>query len=246
MISRITLIKLALPALVLFGSSEGYAQGRVGDLRGSGSSADTSTVDTTTTGGDAGGWGASTEETPAVQVKPKVPYKRFIPPFDTSREIIYYSGVIEDEKCETCGADSLYWRTLKYLTKKFGKENMKDKKWVLENVVGNKIVLKVTTPMLIQGNAYNKMQSGYLEYRIAIRFQEGRFKYQFGNFVHIQVERGSEAKTIRTYHEYYMRVKKGYQNTDPFLLAADRDVKDIVEGLTKALKGPYQPDEDDW
>jgi hypothetical protein len=51
---------------------------------------------------------------------------------------------------------------------------------------------------------------------------------------------------IRTYHEYYMRVKKGYQTTDVFLLAADRDVKEFVEGLRKSLRGPYQPDEEDW
>jgi hypothetical protein len=43
-----------------------------------------------------------------------------------------------------------------------------------------------------------------------------------------------------------MRVKKGYQTTDVFLLAADRDVKEFVEGLRKSLRGPYQPDEEDW
>jgi hypothetical protein len=29
-------------------------------------------------------------------------------------------------------------------------------------------------------------------------------------------------------------------------LAADREVKDMVEGIKYALRGPYQPDEDDW
>jgi hypothetical protein len=162
------------------------------------------------------------------------------------REIIYYSGVIEDENCETCGADSLYWRAMLYLKKRFGKEKMKDKSWVLENVVGNKIVMKITVPMMVQTNQFNKKQSGMMEFRMALRFQESRYKYQFGNFVHIEVERGAEARMIRTYHEYYMRVKKGYQTTDVFLLAADRDVKEFVEGLRKSLRGPYQPDEEDW
>jgi hypothetical protein len=26
------------------------------------------------------------------------------------REIIFYENIIEDEACENCGADSLYWR----------------------------------------------------------------------------------------------------------------------------------------
>jgi hypothetical protein len=64
--------------------------------------------------------------------------------------------------------------------------------------------------------------------------------------VHLQSQPGTEVKQIRTSHEYYMRVKKGYQRTDLFLLAADREVKSLVEGLRKSLKAPYQPDEDDW
>ncbi|MBM3920702.1 MAG: DUF4468 domain-containing protein [Sphingomonadales bacterium] len=212
------------------------------DLRSPGV-ADTAARDTAASSG--GGWGEE-PGTQEVSVKPRVPYKRFVPPYDTLREIIYYSGVIDDELCETCGADSLYWRAMRYLTKRFGKEKMKDKTWLLENVVGNKIVMKITVPMMIQTNQFNKKQSGMMEYRMALRFQESRYKYQFGNFVHVEVERGAEARMIRTYHEYYMRVKKGFQNTDVYLLAADRDVKAFVEGLRKSLRGPYQPDEDDW
>jgi hypothetical protein len=43
-----------------------------------------------------------------------------------------------------------------------------------------------------------------------------------------------------------MKLKKGFQATDPYLLAADREVKQLVAELTKTLKEPYQPDEDDW
>jgi hypothetical protein len=239
-----TFTKALLPIFILlgFGFQPLMAQEWGTDLRSPGV-ADSTATDSTAPA--VGGWGEP-EGTPDVQVKPRVPYKRFVPPYDSLREIIYYSGVIEDENCETCGADSLYWRTINFLTRKFGKEKMKDKTWVLENVVGNKIVMKITVPMMVQTNAYNKRQSGMIEYRMAIRFQESRFKYQFGNFVHVEVERGAEARMIRTYHEYYMRVKKGYQNTDIYLLAADRDVKEFVEGLKRALRGPYQPDEEDW
>ncbi|NBP05765.1 MAG: DUF4468 domain-containing protein [Bacteroidetes bacterium] len=240
----VTFKRVLIPfAFVLAGCFQTLsAQGWGTDWR-SPASTDSTSRDTTAPAG--GGWGEE-EQAPGVQITPRVPYKRFIPPYDSLREIIYYSGVIEDENCETCGADSLYWRAMLYLKKRFGKEKMKDKSWVLENVVGNKIVMKITVPMMVQTNQFNKKQSGMMEFRMALRFQESRYKYQFGNFVHIEVERGAEARMIRTYHEYYMRVKKGYQTTDVFLLAADRDVKEFVEGLRKSLRGPYQPDEEDW
>jgi hypothetical protein len=43
-----------------------------------------------------------------------------------------------------------------------------------------------------------------------------------------------------------MRVKRGYEATDKFLLAADREVKDMVASISYALKAPYKPEEDDW
>lgn len=227
---------LPLVAFMLFaGSLSAQEWGAWGG--GGGTGTDTASVDSNGTWGSNSGSGA---------VAPKAVYKRFQPPYDSLREIIFYEGIIEDETCETCGADSLYWRTKKFFTNRYGKENLKNKKWVVEDVVGNKMILKVTVPMMVQLNQFNKRQNGFLEYRVAVRFQEGRYKYQFGNFVHVQTQPGLEAKTIRTYHEYYMRVKKGYQGTDQFLLAADREVKEIVEGLKKSLRAPYQPDEDDW
>lgn len=246
MIGKRTLKKAVLSCLILLVCSltPSKAQEWGSDWRSPGSG-DSTSRDSTAPPMGSGGWGEP-EQSPDVQVKPRVPYKRFVPPYDSLREIIYYSGVVDDENCETCGADSLYWRAMRYLTKRFGKDNMKDKAWVMENVVGNKIVMKVTVPMMVQTNSFNKRQSGMIEYRLALRFQESRYKYQFGNFVHVEVERGAEARMIRTYHEYYMRVKKGYQNTDIYLLAADRDVKEFVEGLKRALRGPYQPDEEDW
>jgi hypothetical protein len=43
-----------------------------------------------------------------------------------------------------------------------------------------------------------------------------------------------------------MRLKKGFQQTDKYLLAAEAEVKLVVDGLKKSLREPYQPDEDDW
>lgn len=174
----------------------------------------------------------------------KAPYKRFIPPYDTMREIIFYENIIEDEACENCNADSLYWRAKKYLTKRLGKEQIK--KMVIEDKPMERLVLKVTVPMITTNGNFTKKQEGVLEYKLTLRFKDSRYKYQFGNFVHVEPMDGTSGKLNRTYHEHYMRLKKGYQSTDKYLLAADAEVAKVVEGLKKSLKEPYQPDEDDW
>jgi hypothetical protein len=225
-------IKKLFSVAILFGTAMFTPRGIQAQDWGSGWGTDTASKDST---GNA-----------SVVSEQKVVYKRFVPPFDTLREIIFYEGIIEDENCENCMADSLYWRTRKYLAQRYGKEKFKDKNWVLEDELAKKIILKVTIPMVVQLNQFNKGQNGTMEFKLAVRFQDGRYKYQCGNFVHIQTQPGTDPKAIRTSHEYYMRVKKGYQHTDLFLLAADREVKSLVEGLRKSLKAPYQPDEDDW
>lgn len=199
--------------------------------------------DAADTGGGDGGWGM--EGTPTEnQVIKKAPYVRFLPPFDSMREIIFYENIIEDESCENCGSDSLYYRAKKMLVQRLGIDGYK--KMVAEDKIADRIVLVVTTPMICRYGKYNKKQEGMLEYRLTLRFKDSRYKYQFGNFVHVEVEDGLKAKVARTYHEHYMKLKKGFQFTDQFLLAADFEVKEVVAGLKKSLLEPYLPDEDDW
>jgi hypothetical protein len=223
-----------------------------GDWGGGGAEtpADTAKTDTTASaggdawgGGDAGGWGGA-EETKGPKMPERKPYVRFVPPYDSLREIIYYEGIIEDEDCEYCMADSLYWRARKHLLTKFGKENLK--KFTVEDKKADRITLLVSVPMVIKYGNYKQETVGTLEYKLTLRFKDNRYKYQFGNFVHIQAADGTGKEATRTYHEYYMKLKKGFQATDPYLLAADREVKQLVAELTKTLKEPYQPDEDDW
>jgi hypothetical protein len=208
-------------------------------------SADTTAKDSgATSGGGDGGWGmdgGGSAEEPSIK---RAPYVRFVPPYDSMREIIFYENIIEDEMCENCGADSLYWRAKKYLVQRLGKEGYK--KMVVEDKLAERIVLTVTTPMVCRYGQYNKKQEGVLEYRLTLRFKDSRYKYQFGNFIHVEAEEGLSTKISRTYHEHYMRVKKGFQYTDRYLLAADFEVNDVVTGLKKTLQQPYQPDEDDW
>ncbi|MFN5889935.1 MAG: DUF4468 domain-containing protein [Bacteroidota bacterium] len=190
-------------------------------------------------GGFGGGEGAEGEA-----VVKKAPYKRFIPPYDTMREIIFYENIIEDEECENCNADSLYWRAKKYLTTKLGKETIK--KMVIEDKVAERLVLRITVPMMTTNGTFTKKREGDLEYRLTLRFKDSRYKYQFGNFVHVEPMDGISGNTNRTYHEHYMRLKKGFQQTDKYLLAAEAEVNLVVDGLKKSLREPYQPDEDDW
>ncbi|MBS3914013.1 MAG: DUF4468 domain-containing protein [Bacteroidetes bacterium] len=221
----------------------GNSNAQWGDWGSAPTTGDTATKDSTgPMVEDGSGWGMEEDKGP--QMPKRVAYKRFNPPYDSLREIIYYEGIIEDENCDFCGSDSLYWRAMKYLTKRYGKENLK--KFVVEDKKSDRITLKVSIPMVVRYGNYNKSESGTLEYKLTLRFKDNRYKYQFGNFVHIESPDGLAKDATRTYHEYYMKVKKGYQNTDKYLLSADQEVKEIVEGLKKSLKEPYQPDEDDW
>ncbi len=206
---------------------------------------DTSAVDSTAPAPDASGgsgWGGTKEP----EMPKRAIYKRFNPPYDTMREIIYYEGVIEDEGefPEKNGADSMYWRAKKFLLKRYGKENLK--KWVVEDKKNERITLKLAIPMVVKMGEYKKTDAGILEYKLTIRFKDGRYKYQFGNFVHIQSPNGLGKESSKTYHEYYLKLKKGYEASDRYLLAADREVHEVVLGLKKTLHEPYQPDEDDW
>jgi len=193
-------------------------------------------------GGDDGGWGSGEEEEEWVQ--PKAVYVRFVPPYDSLRELIYYEGVVEDWECETCTSDSLYYRAKNFLEERFGKKAVKE--MLVEDVVMERITMVITIPMITKHGEHKTKEEGKLEYRMTLRFKDDRYRYQFSNFVHIEAEDGTSGKQTRTYHEYYMRLKKGFQLTDYYLLSADREVKDMVEGIKYALRGPYQPDEDDW
>lgn len=186
-----------------------------------------------------GGWGDSASSAPK-----KTPYVRFVPPYDSMREIIFYEGIVENEDCQLCTADSLYWRAKKFLSKKYGKSVLK--KMILDEKIGHHITVKVTLPMVVVNGKYNNVAKGMMEYKLCLRFQDSRFKYQFGNFIHLQSGEGLVGNPSKTYHEYYMRVKRGFEATDKYLLSSDREVKSMVSAITYALREPYRPEEDEW
>lgn len=239
------LISIRHAVLAMIVGVTGTASAQWDDFGSSGTGTDTASTDSTASTGTSFtdlGWGEEKKNEPQMPVRK--PYVRFNPPYDSMREIIYYEGIIEDENCEFCTADSLYYRAKKYIMSRFGKEQVK--KFTVEDITADRITMRITVPMTVKYGEYKKFESGMLEYKVTLRFKDFRYRYQFGNFVHIESPNGLAKDATRTYHEYYMKVKKGYQNTDQFLLAADREVKEFVDGLKKSLKEPYQPDEDDW
>jgi len=120
------------------------------------------------------------------------------------------------------------------------------KKFIVERKEFGLIWLKIEMPMILQIGEYSKKPSGKLEFSIVLRLKEARYKYQFGNFAHITAPTGQADAQTKTYHEYYMKVKRGFRATDRYLLTADKEVKETIKGLKKALKEPYRPDDDDW
>ena len=193
-------------------------------------------------GGGWGGFGGAEEESGKVDTLPA--YERFIPPYDSLREMIFYEGVIEDWDCEFCMEDSLFARAERYFIDRYGKRQYK--KFIVERKEFGLIWLKVELPMILEIGEYSKRPSGRLEFSLVLRLKEARYKYQFGNFAHITAPTGQADAQTKTYHEYYMKVKRGFRATDRYLLTADKEVKETIKGLKKALKEPYRPDEDDW
>ena len=240
-------LRIVLVGLLLIFAGGLQAQWGSGD-DDSGAGAATATDSSGSGSGDSGGWGggsgASENGSGESQAVKKKPYVRFTPPYDSLRELIFYEGVVEDEECETCTEDSLFIRAKRYLMKRYGKKEYK--KFVVEEKANSLIYLKVKVPMVIQNGVNSKSRNGDLDYVLVLRFKEARYKYQFGNFAHTLLPQGLNSTQVKTYHEYYMKVKRGYETTDKYLIAADREVKSIVDGLKASLKAPYVPDEDDW
>lgn len=211
-----------------------------GDEGDEAASNDTASMEVSAGGGGWGGGGGDNSPKPIE----KKPYVRFVPPYDSLRELIFYEGVVDDEQCETCSEDSLFARAKRFLIKRFGEKQYK--KMIVEEKANQLIYMKVVMPMVVTLGEYAKRRDGEMEYVMVLRFKEARYKYQFGNFAHVTDPVGLSNDRLRTYHEYYRSTKKGFESTDRYLISADKEVKKMVEGISAALKEAYKPDEDDW
>jgi hypothetical protein len=172
-------------------------------------------------------------------------HERFQAPYDSLRELIYYSGVVEDPDCNECSADSLYIRALRYFKSRFGEKALKE--MTQEAKPANKLTLLVKVPLVTKPQVNVVIKEGFVEYKLILRFQDNRYKYEFSNFVHVRDVQGATGGVSRTYAEYYRQAKTYTRANDLYLMGMDTEVKQTIAQCTKALKEKWKPDdEDDW
>lgn len=201
---------------------------------------DTTVVDSMASGYDDGS-GSSDVAGPMRFEK----HERFQAPYDSLRELIFYSGVVEDPNCNECSADSLYIRALRYLKNRFGEKGLKE--MTQEAKPGNKLTLLIKVPLVTKPQVNVVIKEGFVEYKMILRFQDNRYKYEFSNFVHIRDVQGATGGVSRTYAEYYRQAKTYTRANDLYLMGMDMEVKQTVAQCSKALKEKWKPDdEDDW
>ncbi len=172
-------------------------------------------------------------------------HERFEAPYDSLRELIFYSNVVEDPNCNECSADSLYIRALRYLKGRFGEKVLKE--ITLEAKPGNKLAVLLKVPLVTKPQPNVVIKEGFIEYKLVLRFQDNRYKYEISNFVHIRDIQGAAGGQSRTYAEYYRQAKTFTRANDLYLIGMDMEVKKTLANLTKSLREKWKPeDEDDW
>lgn len=171
----------------------------------------------------------------------KKPYVKIIMPYDTITELITYTGIVEQQDSYY---DSLYLRAKRYLIDKF-KLKEKDFKETALNM--DKIVMTLQLPYIMQRNKHMQDNVGNLEFKLALRFKDGKYKYDIDHLKHnLPLNAAGQTTPQYAYLEYYMRAEKSIVYNDQLLRAADRSINKLIEEIKKALKEPVIIDEDDW
>lgn len=165
------------------------------------------------------------------------PYERISLYVDSITNLISYIGVVEQEESSS---DSLYIRAKKWITATFG-QNVKyetDKK-------AQKIVVSLSMPAYLYTNKYGKKLNGKYDFKLTLWIKEGRYKYQFTNFVH-EATKPAAGTPMRNYFEFYYTTQNNIKNCDMLLRYADKDINAMIEKMKRALSDPLDIDEDDW
>jgi len=166
------------------------------------------------------------------------PYERIILTFDSTTNLITFSGVIEQDES---GSDSLYIRTKRWAEKKFGKglTYELDKR-------NQKLVMKLVLPAYAYKNSYSRRSIGNYEFRMSVLVKEGRYKYILNNFVHETLKPASGGKPTRNYFEYYYTSENNIQINDRILRYANHDINKLIRDFNLAMREPLLVDEDEW
>lgn len=189
-------------------------------------------------------------------VKPKVVVKRkerFIPPYDSTREMVSYTGIVEvkDNENFEVEVDTIYHRAKSWMLMEFGEKELK-KMTTLDNMNNNasemeyKIRLKGTFPCMIAYNEFRTEENGDVEFQMEIRIREGRYRYSVNSLVYVAEPIAGAKEGERTYFEYLMKAKDNYANNDNILLAADKQINSWIDNLRQQCQRNPIEEEDDW
>ncbi len=180
------------------------------------------------------------------------PYIRFVPPYDSMRELVLYKAVIEikDREGYEVEIDTINFRAHQWLEAEFGKSLKKflTSDGINENAgeMEYKIKIHGTFPCEIEPNEFTKVRGGQVEYDMEIRVRDGRYRYTVKNLVHVAVPRPGEREGERTYFEYLMKSDDDVQGGDDVLIAADKKITAMIDDLFKVCQTSPLEEEDDW
>lgn len=180
-------------------------------------------------------------------------YVRFVPPYDSIREMVTYSGTVEvlDADDYEVEVDTIYARAKNWMLDEFGSKNLK-KMTKIDGIneraseTEYKVVLRGTFPCIVEPNEFTKKQDGDVKFKMELRFREGRYRYRVNNLVHISPLVAGERTPEQTYFEYYMKAKDNVRGGDVILLAADKKITAMMEGLKKTCQRSPIEEDDDW
>lgn len=171
----------------------------------------------------------------------KKPYVRITMPYDTLTELITYTGVIEQEDSYF---DSLYLRAKNFLISKF---DLRDKDFKETATNMDKIIMTLKMPYLMHTNKYVTTDVGKLEFKLALRFKDGKYKYDIDHLKHVMpLNAAGNTQPEYAYLEYYIRAERAVIYNDLLLRAANKEINSLIGEIKKALKEPIFVDEDDW
>lgn len=202
-----------------------------------------------------GDYGSSSGNSGNTYVPKKIvrkPYVRFVPPYDSMRELVLYKDVVDvkDREGYEVEIDTINFRTHQWLEAEYGK-NLK-KFLTMDGINENagemeyKIKIHGTFPCEIKKNEFVTTQSGQVEYDMEIRVRDGRYRYTVKNLVHIADPRPGETEGERTYFEFLMKTKDDVRAGDQVLIAADRKISAMMNDLQKICQTSPIEEEDDW
>lgn len=189
-------------------------------------------------------------------VKPRVVVKRverFVPPYDSTRELVSYTGVVEvmDRDDFEVEVDTIYHRAKDWMVNEFGEKEAK-RLTAMDDINLNasemeyKIRLKGTFPCEIKMNDFRTVESGDVEFFMEIRIREGRYRYSVNRLVYLAEPLAGENERDRTYFEYLMKSERNVRENDNILLAADRTINGWLDGLKETCRKQPVLEEDDW